>query len=269
MTQRYESLRNGTIGTVVSENENEVVLDFNGKLKTIKRSNLKTWYKPLSFVDPEEVAFVTERGENMAKIMARLNKPDQPNGDVPPKPDCTPIIQKLLNYLDARDCVYKVTKYYIRVRLKYSPGNIMEIHPTKYMKSFRIILRSEAIIHNEKLFKMGKVSPLKNFYALDFTIGVNGYTDITELYAIADAVIKYESEHKTKFNRGVRKKGTGRINGYNTLAYKRDLFGIKDDIEMQELIDKTNDLVKQTNIEPPVTFFDGEIPFREDPTTSP
>lgn len=84
VAERYESLRNGSIGTVVSSTENEVVLDFEGTQKTIKMSNLKRWYKPCG-IAKEDVKQANEQAKKVEQLNKRVSDPSKPNGDLPKK----------------------------------------------------------------------------------------------------------------------------------------------------------------------------------------
>lgn len=254
MAQKYESLRNGTIGTVVSQTENEVVLDFDGAQKTIKMSNLKRWYKPCVLTNEEEVNEANELAKKNKKLVERVNKADKPNGDLPPKEDCSQLASKIISYLEKKECLTKKTCSYTRVRLQGFKRNIMEVWWGKRLTGVKIVVRCEAVINNKKLYEMGKTCPPTHFYVLDHIYKFNNSSNIEDIYAIIDEVITYEKNYKPEPHQGANKRGTGKINGKNTLASKRKVLGIKDDMEVakeqEELAQKAEELEKEINKTP-------------------
>lgn len=252
--ERYESLRNGSIGTVVSRNENEVVLDFDGVEKTVKMSNLKRWYKPSVYVAPEEIQEVKDNASKTARLEARVNKPDQPNGDLPPKEDCEKLAHKIITYLEKNGCLTKKTRSYTRVRLDGFKHNIMEVWWGKKLTGIKIVVRHEAIKGDERLFKLGTTCPPTHMYVLDHIYKFNNSSNIADIYAIIDAVIVWEKKYKPEPVRRTVKNGTGKINGKNTLKSKRESLGIKDDMQLakerEELAKKTAELEKEIEKEP-------------------
>lgn len=248
--EKYESLRNHTIGIVVSQTENEVVLDFDGTQKTVKLSNLKRWYKPCGIIDEEELADAKDKASKTAKLEARVNKPDKPNGDLPPKEDCEKLANKIISYLEKKGCLTKKTCSYTRVRLEGFKRNIMEVWWGKKLIGIKIVVRHEAVKSDDKLFKMGRTVPLTHMYTLDHIYKFNNSTDIADIYAIIDTVIEFERAYKpVPQTRQGRKNGDGRINGKQSLKYKRDSLGVKDDNELlkeqEELAKKTDELEKE------------------------
>lgn len=252
--QRYESLRNGTIGTVISENENEVILDFDGLHKTVKMSNLKRWYKVCGIVDEKELEEAKDLADKNAKLVERVNKADKPNGDLPPKEDCSKLANKIISYLEKKGCLTKKTCSYTRVRLEGHKRNIMEVWWGKKLTGLKIVVRSEAIKPNEELYKLGRTVPPTHCYVLDHIYKFNNSSNIENIYAIIDIVIEFEKNYKPKAHPGSSKRGTGKVNGRTTLASKREVLGIKDDNELakeqEELANKTEQLEKEIANQP-------------------
>lgn len=249
MTKKYESLRNGAIGTVISENENEVVLDFDGTQKTVKMSNLKRWYKPCGIVDEKELEEAKEMAKKKAKLDARVNDPNKPNGDLPPKEDCSQLANKIISYLEKKGCLTKKTCSYTRVRLEGHKRNIMEVWWGKRLTGIKVVVRSEAILPHKELAQMGRTVPPTHMYVLDHIFKFNLSSKIEDIYAIIDVVVEFEKNYKPKAHPGSSKRGTGRINGKQSVAAKRKLLGIKDDNELakeqEELANKTEELEKE------------------------
>ena len=96
--ERYESLRNGKIGTVVSKSETEVVLNIDGQEKTIKMSNLKRWYKPCGIIEEADVQEENKQADRVDQLNKMVSKPDKQNGDEPPKEDCLKLATKIISY---------------------------------------------------------------------------------------------------------------------------------------------------------------------------
>lgn len=251
---QYESLRDNSIGTVISRTDNEVVLDFNGKEKTIKISNLKRWYKPCGIVDKEELKEAKDNASKVAKLNARVSKADKPNGDLPPKEDCEKLANKIISYLEKKGCLTKKTCSYTRVRLEGFKRNIMEVWWGKKLVGIKVVVRHEAVKPNEKLFKMGRTVPPTHMYVLDHIYKFNNSTDIADIYAIIDMVVEFEKNYKPKTEPNKKKNGTGRINGKQSLKSKRESLGIKDDMELakeqEELAQKTAELEAEIAKEP-------------------
>lgn len=229
--KHYESLRDHQIGTVVSESENEVVLDFNGTVKTIKMSNLKRWYKPCGIIEKEDLDKEKQQNEKLKKLEARVNDPNKANGDLPPKEDVSQLANKIISYLEKKGCVTCKTCSYTRVRLEGFKRNIMEVWWGKRLTGLKVVVRHEAIKANPKLFEMGRTVPPTHMYVLDHIYKFNNSTDIADIYAIIDMVVEFERHYKPKTEPNKRKNGTGRINGKQSLRSKRESLGIKDDIE--------------------------------------
>ena len=228
---QYESLRDHSIGKVVSATENEVVLDFDGTQKTVKMSNLKRWYKPCGIVDKEELKETKEMNKKVAKLDARVNDPNKPNGDLPPKEDCEKLANKIISYLEKKGCLTCKTCSYTRVRLEGFKRNIMEVWWGKKLVGIKVVVRHEAVKENKKLFEMGRTVPPTHMYVLDHIYKFNNSTDIADIYAIIDMVIEFEKNYKPKAIDRSGKNGKGRINGKQSLKSKRESFGIKDDNE--------------------------------------
>lgn len=228
---KYESLRDHSIGTVVSKTDNEVVLDFDGVIKTVKMSNLKRWYKPCGIVEEADLKVEKEQNAKLAKLEARVNNPNKPNGDLPPKEDVSQLANKIISYLEKKGCVTCKTCSYTRVRLEGFKRNIMEVWWGKRLTGLKVVVRHEAIKENKKLFEMGRTVPPTHMYVLDHIYKFNNSTDIADIYAIIDLVVEFEKNYKPKTEPNKRKNGTGRINGKQSLKSKRDSLGIKDDIE--------------------------------------
>lgn len=257
MTQeitQYESLRDHKIGTVVSQTENEVVLDFDGTQKTVKMSNLKRWYKPCGIVDKEELKETKKQNEKVAKLDARVNNPNKPNGDLPPKEDCEKLANKIISYLEKKGCLTCKTCSYTRVRLEGFKRNIMEVWWGKRLTGIKVVVRHEAVKSNKKLFEMGRTVPPTHMYVLDHIYKFNNSTDIADIYAIVDMVIEFEKNYKPKTEPNRKKNGTGKINGKQSLKSKRESLGIKDDNELakeqEELAKKTEELEQEIAKEP-------------------
>lgn len=231
--ERYESLRNGKIGTVVSKSETEVVLNIDGQEKTIKMSNLKRWYKPCGIIEEADVQEENKQADRVEQLNKMVSKPDKPNGDEPPKEDCLKLATKIISYLEKNGCLTKKTCSYTRVRLEGFKRNIMEVWWGKRLKGVKVVVRSEAIIGNKQLYELGKTVPPTHFYTLDHVYRFNNSSNIADIYAIIDAVIVYEKNYKPKAHPGSGKRGTGKIDGKNTLAYKREVLGIKADNEKE------------------------------------
>lgn len=228
---QYESLRDHSIGKVVSQSENEVVLDFDGTQKTVKMSNLKRWYKPCGIVEEKDLKQEKKQNEKLAKLEARVNDPNKPNGDLPPKEDVSQLASKIISYLEKKGCLTCKTCSYTRVRLEGFKRNIMEVWWGKRLTGIKIVVRHEAVKSNKKLFEMGRTVPPTHMYVLDHIYKFNNSTDIADIYAIIDMVIEFEKNYKPKTEPNRKKNGTGRINGKQSLASKRESLGIKDDIE--------------------------------------
>ncbi len=254
MTKKYESLRNGAIGVVISENENEVVLDFDGTQKNVKMSNLKRWYKPCSIQDKQELKEAKEVAKKKAKLDARVNDPNKPNGDLPPKEDCSQLASKIISYLEKKGCLTKKTCSYTRVRLEGFKRNIMEVWWGKRLTGIKIVVRSEAILPHKELASLGRTVPPTHFYVLDHIFKFNNSSNIEDIYKIIDIVIEYERNYKPKTTPNKKKNQTGKINGKQSLASKREVLGIKSDDELakeqEELAKKTEQLEKEIDKEP-------------------
>lgn len=243
---QYESLRDHSIGKVVSQTDNEVVLDFDGTQKTVKVSNLKRWYKPCGIVEEEALSQEKEQAKKLAKLEARVNDPNKPNGDAPPKEDCEKLAQKIISYLEKKGCVTKKTCSYTRVRLENSKRNIMEVWWGKRLTGIKVVVRHEAIKSNEKLFAMGRTVPPTHLYVLDHIYKFNNSTDINDIYAIMDLAVDFEKNYKPKNEPNKRKNGTGKINGKTSLKSKRESLGIKADNEIvqEQQVEKSPELVE-------------------------
>lgn len=227
----YESLRDHSIGKVVSQTDNEVVLDFDGTQKTIKMSNLKRWYKPCGIVEEKHLEAEKKQNEKLKQLEARVNDPNKPNGDLPPKEDVSQLANKIISYLEKKGCVTCKTCSYTRVRLEGFKRNIMEVWWGKKLTGIKVVVRHEAIKGNKKLFEMGRTVPPTHMYVLDHIYKFNNSTDIADIYAIIDLVIEFERNYKPKAIDRSGKNGKGRINGKQSLRSKRESLGIKDDIE--------------------------------------
>jgi hypothetical protein len=227
----YESLRDHSIGKVVSKTDNEVVLDFDGTQKTIKMSNLKRWYKPCGTTEEKDLKAEKSQNEKLAKLEARVNDPNKPNGDLPPKEDVSQLASKIISYLEKKGCVTCKTCSYTRVRLEGFKRNIMEVWWGKKLTGLKVVVRHEAIKGNKKLFEMGRTVPPTHMYVLDHIYKFNNSTDIADIYAIIDLVVEFEKNYKPKAIDRSGKNGKGRINGRQSLKSKRESLGIKDDIE--------------------------------------
>lgn len=254
MTKKYESLRNGAIGTVISENENEVVLDFDGTQKTVKMSNLKRWYKPCGIVDEKELEEAKEMAKKKAKLDARVNDPNKPNGDLPPKEDCSQLANKIISYLEKKGCLTKKTCSYTRVRLEGQKRNIMEVWWGKRLTGIKVVVRSEAILPHKELAQMGRTVPPTHMYVLDHIFKFNNSSKVEEIYKIIDIVVEFEKNYKPKTTPNKQKNGTGKVNGKQSLKSKREVLGIKSDDELakeqEELANKTEELEKEIANQP-------------------
>jgi hypothetical protein len=254
MTKKYESLRNGAIGTVISENENEVVLDFDGTQKTVKMSNLKRWYKPCGIVDEKELEEAKEMAKKKAKLDARVNDPNKPNGDLPPKEECSQLANKIISYLEKKGCLTKKTCSYTRVRLEGHKRNIMEVWWGKRLIGIKVVVRSEAILPHKELAQMGRTVPPTHMYVLDHIFKFNNSSKVEEIYKIIDIVVEFEKNYKPKTTPNKQKNGTGKINGKQSLKSKREVLGIKSDDELakeqEELANKTEELEKEIANQP-------------------
>lgn len=237
--ERYESLRNGKIGTLVSRTETEVVLDFEGNHKTIKNDNLKRWYKPCGIVEQADVDEANKEASKVDKLNKMVSKPDKPNGDDAPKEDCSQLATKIISYLEKNGCLTKKTCSYTRVRLEGFKRNIMEVWWGKKLRGLKVVVRSEAIMSNKKLYELGRTVPPTHMYTLDHIYKFNNSTDMADIYAIIDAVIVFEKNNPPKAHPGSGKRGTGKINGKESLAYKRKNLGIKADDEKEQDIKET------------------------------
>lgn len=233
--ERYESLRNGKIGTVVSRTETEVILDVEGNHKTIKMDNLKRWYKPCGIIEQTDVDKENEQADKKAKLDKMVSKPDKPNGDEPPKEDCLKLATKIISYLEKNGCLTKKTCSYVRVRLNGFKRNLMELWYGKKLKGIKIVVRSEAVMSNKKLYDLGRTVPPTHMYTLDHIYKFNNSSDIADIYAIIDAVIVFEKNNPPKPHPGSGKRGTGKVNGKESLAYKRKNLGVKADDEKEEV----------------------------------
>ena len=233
--ERYESLRNGKIGTVVSRTETEVILDIEGNHKTIKMDNLKRWYKPCGIIEQADVNKENEQASKKAKLDKMVSKPDKPNGDEPPKEYCSKLATKIISYLEKNGCLTKKTCSYVRVRLNGFKRNLMELWYGKKLKGIKIVVRSEAVMSNKKLYDLGRTVPPTHMYTLDHIYKFNNSSDIADIYAIIDAVIVFEKNNPPKPHPGSSKRGTGKVNGKESLAYKRKNLGIKADDEKEEV----------------------------------
>lgn len=229
---RYESLRNGKIGKVVSQTDTEVILDFDGDQKTIKMPNLKRWYKPCGLVHQEDVDEENIQAEKKAKLDRMVSSPDKPNGDEPPKEDCSKLAVKILSYLEKQGCLTKKTCTYVRIRLQGSKRNIMEVWYGKKLRGIKIVVRSEAVLQDKRLYDLGRTVPVSHKYTLDHIYKFNNSSNIADIYAIIDTIIAYEKNNPPKPHPGSGKRGTGRVNGKQSLAYKRKNLGIKSDDEI-------------------------------------
>ncbi len=187
-----------------------------------------------------------KQNEKLAKLEARVNDPNKPNGDAPPKEDCEQLAQKLISYLEKKGCVTKKTCSYTRVRLENSKRNIMELWWGKKLTGLKVVVRHEAIKPNKKLFEMGRTVPPTHMYVLDHIYKFNNSTDISDIYAIIDMAVDFEKAYKPKPIDRSGKNGKGRINGKQSLRSKRESLGIKDDMELakeqEELAQKTEEL---------------------------
>lgn len=254
MTKKYESLRNGAIGIVISENENEVVLDFDGTQKTVKMSNLKRWYKPCGIVDEGELKDAKELAKKKEKLDARVNDPNKPNGDLPPKEDCSKLAHKIVSYLEKKGCLTCKTCSYTRVRLEGFKRNIMEVWWGKRLTGIKIVVRSEAILPHKELAELGRTVPPTHMYVLDHIFKFNNSSNIEDIYKIIDIVVEYEKNYKPKAHPGSGKTGTGKINGKQSLKSKREVLGVKSDDELakeqEELAKKTEELEKEIANQP-------------------
>lgn len=254
MTKKYESLRNGAIGTVVSETENEVVLDFDGTQKTVKISNLKRWYKPCGIVDEGELKEAKELAKKKEKLDARVNDPNKPNGDLPPKEDCSKLAHKIISYLEKKGCLTCKTCSYTRVRLEGFKRNIMEVWWGKRLTGIKVVVRSEAILPHKELASLGRTVPPTHMYVLDHIFKFNNSSNIEDIYKIIDIVVEFEKTYKPKAHPGSGKRGTGKVNGKESLKSKREILGVKSDDELakeqEELANKTEELEKEIANQP-------------------
>lgn len=244
---RYESLRNGKIGTVISRTESEVVLDIEGNHKTVKIANLKRWYKPCGIIEQADVDEENKQASKIDKLNKMVSKPDRPNGDTPPKEDCSKLATKIISYLEKNGCVTKKTCSYVRVRLEGFKRNLMELWYGKKLKGIKIVVRSEAIMQNKKLYELGRTVPPTHMYTLDHIYKFDNSSDMADIYAIIDAIIVFEKNNPPKAHPGSGKRGTGKINGKESLAYKRKNLGIKADDEKSETeeVEQSNSQEKQ------------------------
>lgn len=249
---QYESLRDHSIGTVVSQTENEVVLDFDGTQKTVKMSNLKRWYKPCGIVDKQELKEAKDTAKKVAKLEARVNDPNKPNGDLPPKEDVSQLASKIISYLEKKGCVTCKTCSYTRVRLEGFKRNIMEVWWGKRLTGLKVVVRHEAIKENKKLFEMGRTVPPTHMYVLDHIYKFNNSTDIADIYAIIDLVVEFEKNYKPKTEPNKKKNGTGKIDGKQSLKSKRESLGIKDDNEKAQEEAQKKSAKKSAKAEEPV-----------------
>lgn len=243
---QYESLRNHSIGTVVSRTENEVILDFDGTQKTVKMSNLKRWYKPCGIVDKKELKEAKGMAKKVAKLEARVNDPNKPNGDLPPKEDVSQLASKIISYLEKKGCVTCKTCSYTRVRLEGFKRNIMEVWWGKRLTGIKIVIRSEAILPHKELASLGRTVPPTHMYVLDHIFKFNNSSNIEDIYKIIDIAVEFEKNYKPKTEPNKKKNGTGRINGKQSLKSKREVLGIKADNEKdEEESEKSTDKNKQ------------------------
>lgn len=244
---QYESLRDHSIGTVVSQTENEVILDFDGTQKTVKMSNLKRWYKPCGIVDKKELKEAKDMAKKVAKLEARVNDPNKPNGDLPPKEDVSQLASKIISYLEKKGCVTYKTCSYTRVRLEGFKRNIMEVWWGKRLTGIKIVVRSEAILPHKELASLGRTVPPTHMYVLDHIFKFNNSSNIEDIYKIIDIAVEFEKNYKPKTEPNKKKNGTGRINGKQSLKSKREVLGIKADNEKdEEEFEKSTDKNKET-----------------------
>lgn len=244
---QYESLRDHSIGTVVSQTENEVILDFDGTQKTVKMSNLKRWYKPCGIVDKKELKEAKDMAKKVAKLEARVNDPNKPNGDLPPKEDVSQLASKIISYLEKKGCVTCKTCSYTRVRLEGFKRNIMEVWWGKRLTGIKIVVRSEAILPHKELASLGRTVPPTHMYVLDHIFKFNNSSNIEDIYKIIDIAVEFEKNYKPKTEPNKKKNGTGRINGKQSLKSKREVLGIKADNEKdEEEFEKSTDKNKET-----------------------
>lgn len=244
---QYESLRDHSIGTVVSQTENEVILDFDGTQKTVKMSNLKRWYKPCGIVDKKELKEAKDIAKKVAKLEARVNDPNKPNGDLPPKEDVSQLASKIISYLEKKGCVTCKTCSYTRVRLEGFKRNIMEVWWGKRLTGIKIVVRSEAILPHKELASLGRTVPPTHMYVLDHIFKFNNSSNIEDIYKIIDIAVEFEKNYKPKTEPNKKKNGTGRINGKQSLKSKREVLGIKADNEKdEEEFEKSTDKNKET-----------------------
>jgi len=234
--ERYESLRNGKIGTVVSKTDTEVILDIEGNQRAIKLDNLKRWYKYCGIVEEADVEAENKQADKIVQLNKRVEKADAPNGDNPPKQDCQPLANKIISYLEKNGCVTKKVSSYVRVRLgdKSVKRNIMEVWWGKKVSNLKIVVRSEALISNKELYELGHTVPPTWMYTLDHIYRFDAGADVATIFKIIDTAIAFEKAYVPKpvgKTKGA-KNGTGKINGKTSLASKRKVLGIKSDDEI-------------------------------------
>ena len=229
--ERYESLRNGKIGTVVSRTESEVILDIEGNHKTIKVDALKKWYKPCGIIEEEDVKKENKQASKVEQLNKRIDKADKPNGDNPPKEDCSALANKIITHLEKNGCLTKKTCSYTRIRVEGAKRNLAELWFGKKLTALKLVVRSEAIRENKELYEMGRTVPPTHMYTLDHIYKFNNSSDVSKIYAILDMAIKYEKTAEKKPHPGAGKRGTGKIDGKQSLASKRKAQGTKSDDE--------------------------------------
>lgn len=201
---RYQSLRNDSIGILVEERENDIILDFDGHQKPITTSNLRRWYKRIEDgVAPEETQSSTPTPQKVkAQVKAPIETAD--NGDTQEVPKCGDKVDMWVAYAQRKNCTIKETSSYIRIR--FDRKNIMEIKMPKNQSRAKAMVRHEAILELD-VVKEGRQVPKDWCYSLDHEFIFNHKTDNKTVYTIIDALIAFETE-RSKQQIATKKKVT-------------------------------------------------------------
>ena len=201
---RYQSLRNDSIGVLVEERENDVILDFNGSQKPITKSNLRRWYKRIEDGVAVEQTQSSTPAVTKTKVETSAPAEVKDNGDAPEVPKCGDKVDMWVAYAQRRNCTIKETCSYIRIR--FDRKNIMEIKVPKNQSRAKVMVRHEAIL-NLPVVNEGRQVPKDWCYSLDHELIFNYQTENKTVYSIIDAIVEFEAK-RSKEQAQTKKKVT-------------------------------------------------------------
>ena len=192
---RYKSSRNGAIGILIAEKDNEVILEVAGVEKTITTGNFKKFYTIVQATG-EELEKETVEANAKAKKTQKPAGAVKDNGDDVELPKCGKIYARIQQYLEGKDCQTKQTCSYLRIRI--NKRNIAELSMPKKEHLIKFLVRNEAIANVPELATVGRKLPAEYQYAIDHEFKIDTKTEMDWIYKLLDTIVEFEKTRVVK-----------------------------------------------------------------------